>query len=140
MGKHHIGSTSVQTVGYTKPIIDILLVVKNIEQVDIYNEKLKTLGYEPRGENGIIGRRYFPKGNEKRTHHLHIFQRGNENIKTYLNFKEYLINHPQDAQDYGELKIKLASLYPDDIHKYQLDKEHFVNELVLKAKKWAAGD
>ncbi|WP_256942358.1 GrpB family protein [Bacillus sp. OV166] len=90
-------------------------------------------------ENGIIGRRHFPKGNEKRTHHLQIFQRGNENIKTHLNFKEYLINHPQDAQDYGELKIKLASLYPDDIHKYQQGKEHFVNELVLKAKKWAAG-
>lgn len=135
---HHIGSTSVKTIGFAKPTIDILLVVKNIEQVEIFNEQLNALGYEARGENGIIGRRYFPKGNKKRTHHLHIFQEGNKNIKTHLFLKDYLMNRPQDAQAYGELKIKLASLFPDDIHKYQHGKEQYVNGLVEKAKRWAA--
>jgi hypothetical protein len=34
------------------------------------------LGYEPKGENGTTGSRYFPKGKDNRTHHLHIFQVG----------------------------------------------------------------
>jgi GrpB-like predicted nucleotidyltransferase (UPF0157 family) len=133
----HIGSTSIPTIGYAKPIIDILIVVKDIEIVDVFNRKMRELGYEAKGENGITGRRYFPKGNENRTHHVHIFQVGNENIKTHLDFKEYLIEHPDDAQKYGELKIKLLKQFPDNHYKYQAAKQAFVNELVKEVKKWA---
>ncbi|MBO9128416.1 GrpB family protein [Bacillus sp. 165] len=66
---YHIGSTSVKSIGFAKPIIDILIVVNNIELIDIYNDKLESFGYEPRGENGIARRRYFPKGKENRTHY-----------------------------------------------------------------------
>jgi len=83
----HIGSTSVPSVGYAKPIIDLLMVVTDIEKINLYNEELQKFGYEPKGENGIRGRRYFAKGKEKRTHHLHIFQVGNENITTHLIFR-----------------------------------------------------
>jgi len=134
----HIGSTSVPAVGYAKPIIDILIVVKNIEKVDLFNEELRRFGYEPKDENGITGRRYFPKGNENRTHHLHIFQVGNENIKTHLDLKEYLIIHPEDAEKYGEIKIELAKKFPENHYKYQDEKQELVNELVLKAIDWAA--
>lgn len=37
----HIGSTSVPAVGYAKPIIDILTVVKNIEKIDLFNGELQ---------------------------------------------------------------------------------------------------
>ncbi|PAE31302.1 hypothetical protein CHI06_28635 [Bacillus sp. 7884-1] len=133
----HIGSTSVPAVGYAKPIIDILIVVKNIEKIDLFNGELQRFGYEPKGENGITGRRYFPKGNENRTHHLHIFQVGNENINAHLNFKEYLIKHPEDAKKYGEVKIELAKKFPENHYRYQDKKQEFVKELVLRAKEWA---
>ena len=58
----HIGSTSIPPVGYAKPIIDILIVVKNIETVDLYNDKMKSIGYEPRGEYGISRQKVFSKG------------------------------------------------------------------------------
>ncbi|MGN7478550.1 GrpB family protein [Solibacillus silvestris] len=32
IGIYHIGSTSIPTIGFAKPIIDILIVVKNIEK------------------------------------------------------------------------------------------------------------
>ena len=134
----HIGSTSISTIGYAKPIIDILIVVKDIEKVDLYNGEMQVLGYEPKGENGIVGRRYFPKGKENRTHHLHIFQVGNDHIKTHLDFKEYLLQNPAEAKKYGELKIKLAKHFPNEHHKYQDGKQQFVNELADKAKKWAS--
>lgn len=137
-GIYHIGSTSVPPIGFAKPIIDILLVVNDLEKVEQYNEKMLSQGYLPRGENGISGRRYFPKGKDKRTHHLHIYQVGHENIKIHLDFKEYLLHNSDDAKAYGQLKIKLAEQFPDDTHKYQDGKEHFVNGLVDKATNWNA--
>jgi GrpB-like predicted nucleotidyltransferase (UPF0157 family) len=134
---YHIGSTSIATIGFAKPIIDILIVVKDIERMELYNEEMLLLGYEPRGENGISGRRYFPKGKEKRTHHVHIYQEGNENIRKHLVFKEYLLNNPEEAKRYGELKINLAKKFPNNTHKYQNGKELFVNELVIKATDWS---
>lgn len=133
----HIGSTSVPAIGYAKPIIDILIVVKEIVKVDLYNEELQELGYEPKVESGITGRRYYPKGKENRTHHVHIFEIGNENIKTHLDFKTYLIKHPEDARRYGDLKIELAKQFPENHYKYQVEKQEFVNALVEKARRWA---
>ncbi|WP_449537714.1 GrpB family protein [Ferdinandcohnia sp. Marseille-Q9671] len=139
IGMYHIGSTSIPTIGYAKPIIDLLLVVRDIAKIDYYNEKMVSLGYNPRGENGIAGRRYFTKGKEKRTHHLHIYQEGNENSMIHLVFKKYLIMHPEDAKKYGELKMKLARQFPNDTHMYQEAKAFYVNELVKKAIKWSSG-
>lgn len=69
---HHIGSTSIPGIK-AKPVIDILVEVKNIEVVDRYNNKMKELGYEAMGEHGIPKRRFFRKRENKRTHHIHIF-------------------------------------------------------------------
>ena len=130
-------STSIPTIGYAKPIIDILIVVWVIVDVYLYKSEMLTLGYEPKGENGIAGRRYFTKGKDNRTHHVHIFQIGSEFIKTHLDFKEYLIKNPIEAKKYGELKINLAKQYPEEHHNYQEGKQQFVNNIVKKAKEWA---
>jgi GrpB-like predicted nucleotidyltransferase (UPF0157 family) len=134
---YHIGSTSIPTIGFAKPIIDILIVVRNIKNVDLYNSEMLKLEYEPKGENGIAGRRYFTKGKDNRTHHVHIFQFGSEFIKIHLDFKEFLIKNPIEAKKYGELKINLAKQFPDEHHKYQEGKQQFVNNLVKKVKEWA---
>lgn len=135
---HHIGSTSVPQIGFAKPIIDILIVVKDILKVDEYNEQMIRHGYEPRGEQGIAGRRYFPKGGDRRTHHVHIYEAGNLNIERHLNFKEYLMNHPDEARKYGELKLRLAQQSPDHVREYQAGKEAFCAEITEKAMKWAS--
>ena len=74
---HHIGSTAVAGLA-AKPIIDILPVVKDIRKAEEQNAAFEALGYECMGEFGIAGRRYFRKGREKRTHHLHLFEEANE--------------------------------------------------------------
>ncbi len=112
------------------------MIVKNIENVYINNDKMRNFGYETRGENGISGRRYFPKGKDKRTHHVHIYQIGNENIDKHLSFKNYLLNHPEEAKKYGDLKIELANKFKDHTHQYQKGKEAYVNELVEKSLRW----
>lgn len=69
---HHIGSTSVPGLS-AKPVIDILLEVSNINELDRYNSAMTRAGYIARGENGISGRRYFIKGGDQRSHHVHAF-------------------------------------------------------------------
>lgn len=85
---HHIGSTSVPGLK-AKPIIDIMPVVRDINTVDNYNIYMQEIGYEPKGENGIPKRRYFQKGGENRTHHVHIYQTGSYEIKRHLAFRDY---------------------------------------------------
>src|SRR5690606_290693 len=111
---HHFGSTSVPGLA-AKPIIDILLVVKDISVMDGYNEALQAIGYMGKGENGIAGRRYFQKGGDNRTHHLHTYQVGSPEIHRHLVFRDYLRSHPSAAREYGELKGQLGQQYPWDI-------------------------
>ena len=100
---HHIGSTAIPGIK-AKPVIDILVEVKDIERVDQYSHKMKELGYEAMGEYGIPKRRFFRKGGNNRTHHIHIFQAGNEEIERHINFKEYLIAHPDKAREYSKFR------------------------------------
>ncbi|UII57908.1 GrpB family protein [Cytobacillus spongiae] len=134
---YHIGSTSVPSVEFAKPIIDILVVVKDIQLVDSYSPRMDEVGYEGKGENGISGRRYFQKGGNTRTHHVHVFETRSSEIQAHLNFKNFLLAHPSEAQAYGRLKQALANTYPHEHEKYQEGKQPFVCELAKKANEWA---
>ena len=130
---HHIGSTAIPGIK-AKPVIDILVEVKDIEAVDQYNNRMEELGYEVMGEHGIPKRRFFRKGRNKRTHHIHIFQVGNEEIERHINFKLYLITHPDKAREYSKLKEKLANKYTYDVENYTNGKSDFIKEVGRKAK------
>jgi GrpB-like predicted nucleotidyltransferase (UPF0157 family) len=132
---HHIGSTSVPGLK-AKPIIDMMPVVKNIQSVDTYNEEMLAIGYEPKGENGIRERRFFQKGGDNRTHHVHIYQHGNYDIIRHLAFRDYLRTFPEKTQEYGNLKHELAKKYPYNIAAYISGKENAVKEIEKQALQW----
>ncbi|MFC3746835.1 GrpB family protein [Paenibacillus sp. GCM10012306] len=52
----HFGSTSVPGLK-AKPVIDMMCIVRDIEKVDLFNDKMNSLGYDVAGEWGIAGRR-----------------------------------------------------------------------------------
>ena len=124
---YHIGSTAVPTVK-SKPIIDIMVEVKDINEVDRYNKQMEELGYEALGEYGIPKRRFFQKGGNKRTHHVHIFEKGSPHIKRHIDFRDYLISHPKVAKEYSLLKENLAKKYRYDIDKYWKGKNSFIRK------------
>jgi len=132
---HHIGSTSVPQLK-AKPILDIMPVVKDINIVDKYNGDMRSIGYEPKGENGIPERRYFEKGGDNRSHHVHIYQIGNDEIKRHLAFRDYLREHPVEKKNYGEVKVKLAKQFPYDIKSYINGKDHLIKEIEAKSLNW----
>ncbi len=139
---HHIGSTAISSI-YAKPIIDLLVEVKDIFEVDgQHSASMKTLGYEVMGEFGISGRRYFRKDNQEgvRTHHIHTFKASSEQVKRHLAFRDYMIAHPEDAQRYSELKRRLAREYPTNIDGYMDGKDGFIEEMNAKAAQWLADE
>lgn len=133
---HHIGSTAVPSLK-AKPIIDMMPVVKDIEGIDKYNEKMIQIGYEPLGELGIKGRRYFRKGGENRTHQIHIFQYDNAlEIERHLAVRDYLKSHKEAVIEYGNLKARLAQQFPKDIEGYSDGKNDFIQNLERRAIEW----
>jgi GrpB-like predicted nucleotidyltransferase (UPF0157 family) len=133
---HHIGSTAVPGLS-AKPVIDILVEVGNIEEVDTLNETLVERGYLAKGEFGIPGRRFFVKGTEEdRSHNIHVFEAGSDCVAQHLNFRDYLIAHPREAESYGRLKEVLARQFPHDIMGYMRGKHDFIRDMLGKATEW----
>jgi GrpB-like predicted nucleotidyltransferase (UPF0157 family) len=131
---HHIGSTAIETI-YAKPIIDMLVEVRQIDRVDERNSYMQVLGYECMGEFGISGRRFFRKDNAAgiRTHHIHTFEANTAQVIRHLAFRDYIRSHPAAAQAYSELKQQLAHQYPTDIAAYMDGKAAFIHAIDLQA-------
>ena len=132
---YHIGSTAIPGI-FAKPVIDILVEVRNITYIDNYNSEMESLDYIPSGESGIEGRRYFFKSLYKRTHHIHIFETGNPEISKHINFRDYLIAHPEDANRYEELKKELSIKFRYDSRYYVAGKDTFIKDIDRKAALW----
>ncbi len=133
---YHIGSTSIPGIS-AKPVIDILLSVNDISKIDDYNEEMVKLGYEAKGEYGIPSRRFFLKGIYDRTHHIHAFEVGNPEIIRHLNFRDYIIAHPEEMKQYQELKKELAKEFRYDNEGYCDGKDCFIKNIDKKAAEWA---
>lgn len=131
---HHIGSTAIPNI-YAKPVIDLLIEVRDITEADRRSSAMESLGYEVMGEFGIPGRRYFRKDNQKgiRTHQIHTFETGSAEVKRHLAFRDYMIAHPADAQRYSELKRKLAEEHAQNIDGYMDGKDGFIKEIDRRA-------
>ena len=139
---HHIGSTSIPGIK-AKPIIDILVIIKDIESIEMFNDPMRELGYRPRGEclnnpiPGTPGRFYFSKDtDEARSHQVHVCQEGHADIQDKLIFRDYLRLHREEAQTYGMMKERLAAEYRCDIVGYIQGKDAFVQDTIARAYFW----
>lgn len=133
---YHIGSTSVAGLA-AKPVIDIMPVVYDLEEVDKVSAEFEKTGYEYMGEFGIPGRRYLRKGGDERTHQIHIFSKENtHDIERHLAVRNYLRTHSDVCERYAHLKKELANKFPYDIEGYCDGKEEFVQQLEKEALRW----
>lgn len=132
----HIGSSSVEGLK-SKPIIDILLVVRDLDKLDNISSDFEDLGYEVMGEYGISKRRFYKKSKTKRTHHIHAFKYDNIfEIERHLLYRDYLRVNETRRKEYGELKSKLALEYTYDIDGYCEGKNDFVKKVEREALIW----
>jgi GrpB-like predicted nucleotidyltransferase (UPF0157 family) len=134
---HHVGSTAIPGI-HAKPIIDLLVEVRDLAELDARSAAMESLGYQVMGEYGLPGRRYFRKDDLEgtRTHHVHVFRAGSAEAERHLAFRDYMIAHPADAQRYGELKQKLAAEHPWSMDAYMDGKDAFIKEMERRAAAW----
>jgi len=130
----HIGSTSIPGI-HAKPIIDIMVGVKDIKEGFKFIKPIEKLGYEYKGEYGIPGRLFFIKEIcQMRTHHIHMVEYCSEFWNTHLFFRNYLIKNKDVARKYEKLKIELASKFEKDRNAYTEGKADFIREVLKKYK------
>lgn len=133
----HVGSTSVPGLA-AKPIIDILVVVRDpglpLDLVDA----LCAADYRYFGPYGLPGRQYFSKG-RRGTHHVHAFPEGHTEIERQLLFRDHLRSHPDDARRYESLKRELAVTHHANREQYTDAKSGLIRELLARASEsWHA--
>jgi len=139
----HIGSTSVPGLG-AKPIIDILAGVRTLAEGRQTIVPLTTqLVYEyvPEYEVEMPYRLYFhkhpPVGDQ---FHLHMVETTSEFWERHLLFRNYLRVHPEAAQEYDQLKRRLAEEYRTRREAYTDAKTEFVRSIEAKARAEIAVD
>lgn len=131
----HVGSTAVKGI-CAKPIIDIAVGVTDFGDVLALNEILAENGFIFRGQDVPEQYLYVCGGFDYRTHHIHIVRYGSEAWENYLNMRDYLNSHSEDARAYSELKRTLAEQFPDDREGYTNMKSTFISDILTKAREW----
>jgi GrpB-like predicted nucleotidyltransferase (UPF0157 family) len=129
---HHIGSTAVPGLA-AKPVIDIIVEVTSVTDMDCYELQMIGIGYEPKGEFGIPGRRFFQKGGDNRTHHVHAYAQGDPQVLRHIAFRDYLKLNQRVASEYGELKRRVAQECHNDIEVYCQGKDTFIKRIEATA-------
>ena len=133
---HHVGSTSIPGMN-AKPIVDILVIVKNLKTVDKLEKTFNALGYTLRvnyvNSNNRLLEKF--KGNVK-LYNIHILPESSAESKRLLHVKNYLTTHPAEAKKYTDLKNKLYK-ETKDYALYRKGKTNYLNALEKKAYTWA---
>jgi GrpB-like predicted nucleotidyltransferase (UPF0157 family) len=96
---------------------------------------MRSLGYEPDGETKPQSWYYQKDTDGRRTHKAHLCRVGHEEIWQMLLFRDYLIDHPERAEEYGNMKVRLQNDNTSGMREYLDGKRDFILgtiELALK--------
>ena len=107
----HKGSTAVVGLA-AKPVIDIQISVRRLHPLTAYAGQLAGLGYRhlAHPDDSFCPFFYRP-GDWPHTHHIHVVESGGEEERRTLAFRDYLREHESIAEEYEELKRRLAPQY-----------------------------
>ena len=138
----HFGSTAVPDLA-AKPIIDILVEVTSLEEVKKrVVPVLESQGYDyfwrPAWDDDVPPfYAWFIKrdANGNRTHHIHMVEHDFEHWDRLL-FRDYLIEHPETAREYQNLKYQLAKKYESNRIEYTKKKNDFIQKVTKLAKSY----
>jgi GrpB-like predicted nucleotidyltransferase (UPF0157 family) len=138
----HFGSTAVPGLA-AKPIVDMLVEVSSLEETrKNIAPVLEAQGYDyfwrpTWGDDIAPFYAWFIKRDAQgnRTHHLHMIEIDFEHWNRLL-FRDYLIEHPDVAQEYGTLKMKLSERHGKDRVAYTKAKTEFVARVTEKAERY----
>lgn len=129
----HIGSTAISSI-WAKPIIDILVEVSKECDLPDIKDALVSGGYICMSQSPdriSFNKGYTENGFAERVFHLHLRYVG-DNDELY--FRDYLMEHPDIAAEYEQMKLKLWKEYEHNRDGYTNAKTEFVQQYTEKAK------
>ena len=124
----HVGSTAVPGLR-AKPILDIAVGVRRLDDAERYRAPLEALGYDYRPEAGVPNTVVFGRGTP-RTHLVHVVAHDGPVWAGLVGFRDALRVDPELAQEYAALKEDLARKHPGDRAAYTEGKGSFVRAVV----------
>lgn len=104
---HHIGSTAVPGL-CAKPILDVLVEVRLLDDSVECVASLASLGYAFVDYPGNVDRKFFRKG-FPRTAHVHVVARGSRSAMDMLHLRDALRTYADLRDEYAALKRSLVS-------------------------------
>lgn len=128
---HHIGSTAVPGLA-AKPVIDSLIVVRQLAEAVDCIAPLHALGYAFIDYPQNVDRKFFRKG-QPRTHHVHIVAQDNAELRDHLAFRDALRANFDWRDQYAALKYDLAQRFKTDRAHYSDSKTQFVRQALSAA-------
>ncbi|GHU11389.1 hypothetical protein FACS189449_02730 [Alphaproteobacteria bacterium] len=134
---NHFGSTAVPGLS-AKPIIDILVEVSENTDIDPLAKRIGKIGYiNVRSEsepypNAVFLKGYAQDGFRGQAFHLHVRNFGDWDE---LRFRDYLRQHPEVSEEYGQLKNALGKKFKFDRDSYSVAKTDFVLRITELAKR-----
>lgn len=132
----HIGSTAVANL-ISKPTIDIIVEIPEETDNQKVIDRIKSLGYHfiPRPENPaphmMFVKGYAKDGFKGQAYHIHVRYSGDWDE---IYFRDYLMQNPEVASAYAELKKDLAIKYRNDREGYTDAKTDFIKRITEIAK------
>jgi GrpB-like predicted nucleotidyltransferase (UPF0157 family) len=132
-GIHHVGSTAVPGLA-AKPVIDILVGVRDLASSRGCFEPLATIGYLYAPYRAGEMHWFCKPTPTRRTHHLHLVPHASRRFRDELAFRDYLRSHPDVAAEYAALKGRVASRFEHDREAYTDAKATFIREVLDRAK------
>ena len=135
LGIEHFGSTAVPGLA-AKPIIDILVGLKQYPMQDHAVNCLKCVGYECLGEAGVPGRLYFRKRHPIAFNITAVEYNGTL-WKDNLLLRDYLRSHSEERQRYEQHKRAVIAAGHHQLLAYSEQKAAIVADLLQQAKAWA---
>lgn len=133
----HIGSTSIPNIK-AKPIVDIIIGVRDFPPQQEIIEELVDSGYTYMQEMSVPDRLYFIKRGQKNFNAHVIAFRGSVWNNDVL-FRDYMINHIEEAQEYSDLKEGILRSGVDDLLEYSKRKADFILRIYEKCSNTTSG-
>ena len=128
----HIGSTSVPGLA-AKPIIDILVVVKDSADESLYLRQMEAAGYVLRvREPDWYEHRMFRTPDKDV--HVHIYSDGCPEITRTLTFRDRLRRNSDDRTRYEQTKRQLATQDWSDMNAYAQAKTVVIEDMIAASQ------
>ncbi|NBW41719.1 GrpB family protein [bacterium] len=135
LGIEHMGSSAVENL-LSKPIVDILVGLKEFSISDEQIKGLELLGFEYFGQLHEGQERLFARKRGEQSFNISIVPYAGDEWVAKTAFRDYLRAHPDIVEAYSAIKNEAIAGGNDSLLQYHKHKDEFVTNTLATALSW----